>query len=732
MSNQQTIATLVGKLRFEADYSALIKFEQALDRVSRKMDAMTKKAAVRLGLSPKGESKTAAQAHTARMREHKLEVALARAKKATFAAELQGQKLTFAGQKESQALQTASLRTQQAQAVLAEKAARAQAAQLKVDGARQRNQQSLEQAKVRQARLEKLLEQQSAKAAQAKARELREMTALQRAEMQLQQLRAAGARKARQDAEQRTRQQRRDAQQQQRQQKAEQARQITAQRQTERFQQSQQRFQWAQQRHARWQANSSKPAAGVGFGAGLDVMAMARNHPIVAGMAGLATAIYALEARMDKVTDRVSGSEQYDNIFKQIGGKNPDNVEYAKSRFFEIGSEFGTSVDMSALENYRKYILQQVSLGKSLEQATKGYALQQAAFRGAGMDKMRQERAAYQLSQIQAKGRPEGADVNDLFDAAPLLATPIRQAAADRLGFKGKPEELAGWFKKSVTDGLITAADFNKGMADFVRDNADIIATQQQSIDAAKQRLENDKIIQQAQIDQSEALKASIHERIAAERELVAAMKPVKEAMAEFDTALMGATARVLNFFFKPQDVSELNADIDVKRKVVEDLKAKGLKPNHPAMKIAESDLRNAQRALTDSQVKQKLPVTADKVEDVAPSLLRDNPAQEQVPAFLRKLENRLLQLPQQSQFLSPLGREATASSIFNDHSTTNTTRVLQVNATVSIDASSAEDVKRATKELENQFKGIARRSFQQHFDDALTTSAQSMQQARR
>lgn len=726
--SDKTIATLVGKLRFEADYSALLKFEKMLDRVAAKMDAMTKKAETKLGIKPKTEkSQTAAQAHSARMREHKLEVALARAKKATFAAELQGQKLQFAGQREQATLATAQLRTQQQQAVLAEKQARAQQAQLKADGVRQKNQLTLEQAKIRQARLEKLLEQQQHKAAQAKARELQEMTKLQRAEMQLQQLRAAGARQVRRDVERRAAQQRREAQQQQRQQRAEQARQVTAQRQTERFQQSQQRFQWAQQRHQAWEANKSNVGAGVGF----DALAIARNHPLVAGLAGLATAIYALEARLDKVTDRTSNSEQYENIFRQIGGKNADNVQYVKSRFFEIGDKFGTSVDKATLEDYRKYILQQVSLGRSLEQATAGYELQQAAFRGAGMDQTRQERAAYQLSQIQAKGRPEGQDVNDLFDAAPLLATPIRQAAADRLGFKGAPEELAGWFKQAVTDGLITAADFNKGIEDFVKANADIIAIQQQSIDAARQRLENDKIIQQVEIDQSESLKASIHERIAAERELVEAMKPVKETLAVFDTALMNATARVLNFFFKPQEVSKLEDDVKSKQKAVDDLKAKGLKPNHPALKIAESDLRGAKQALTDAQVKQGLPVTADNVKDVAPYLMPQKP--KELPEFLKKLESSLLRIPQDNGIISPTGQpRTTADSIVNDNSTTNTTRVVQVTAHVAIDASSADDVKRAAKELELQVENMAKKSFDSMFNGKLDTAKTNLVQTKK
>ncbi|MFI8608419.1 tape measure protein [Pseudomonas sp. NPDC077649] len=714
--SDKVIASLVGKLRFEADYSALLKFEKMLDRVAQKMDAMTKKAEIKLGIKPKAEkSQTAAQAHNARMREHKLEVALARAKKATFAAELQGQKLQFAGQKESQALQTATLRTQQQQAILAEKAARAQQAQLKADGVRQKNAITLEQAKIRQARLEKLLEAQQAKTNALKTKELREMTALQRAEMQLQQLRAAGARQVRRDNERRAQQQRREAQQQQRQQTA-------AQRQETRFQQSQQRFQWAQQRHQAWEANKSNVGAGFGF----DALAVARNHPIIAGLAGVATALYALQARLDQVQDRVSSSEQYENIFRQIGGKNPDNVKFVKDRFFEIGDKYGTSVDKVALEDFRKYVLQQVSLGKSLEQAAAGYELQQAAFRGAGMDKTRQERAAYQLSQIQAKGRPEGADVNDLFDAAPLLATPIRQAAADRFGFKGAPEELAGWFKQAVTDAKITAADFNQGMANFVRDNADIIAIQQQSIDAAKQRLENDKIIQQVQIDQSEALKASIHERIAAERELVEAMKPVREALAIFDTALMKATASVLNFYFKTPEVSKLEADVKAKQDKVESIE-KWAQPDHPALQRAEKDLAKAKRKLTDVQVKQGIPVTADK----APGyLLNQEQREQQVPEFLQKLEQGLMKLPQ--NFISPLGEFRSPESIINDHSTTNTTRVVQVTAHVAIDASSADDVKRAAKELELQVEDMAKKSFDAMFTGKLDTAKTNLVQTKK
>lgn len=54
---EKTIATLVGKLRFDVDHSGLLKFEKLLDGISRKMQAMQRQAATlqrKLGISPKG------------------------------------------------------------------------------------------------------------------------------------------------------------------------------------------------------------------------------------------------------------------------------------------------------------------------------------------------------------------------------------------------------------------------------------------------------------------------------------------------------------------------------------------------------------------------------------------------------------------------------------------------------------------------------------------------------
>lgn len=289
----------------------------------------------------------------------------------------------------------------------------------------------------------------------------------------------------------------------------------------------------ATERHQAWKARQEEPQ-GLGLG----------GFAVAVSAAG--AALYSLTAAFGYASERVakrqedaSASEQFNTALESSAGKNPANQKFARDRYLDISNKYGIELSVDSSKAYAQFIQGQMALGKTLTQATNIFESQSATFRAAALDKEAQKRAAYQLNQIRAKGKPEGSDVNDLFDAVGgPVASSIRAAAAERLGFKGKVEEQAGWFKAQVTAGVILARDFDTGMQNFLNKNQDILAKQMNSIAAAQQRSENQAFVNDNAINSSAELKAVILERVEAERQLNTVLQPLRESLAAFDLGL--------------------------------------------------------------------------------------------------------------------------------------------------------------------------------------------------
>lgn len=708
--SEKVIASLIGRLRFDVDSSGLRSFERMLDNVAKRMallDQQAQKLQRRLDRksSAPARAKADASARHALSREHRIERALQTTRKETFRDELAAQKLQYTGQLQQAKLTTESVRARQQQAVLDEKSARALQAQLKAQGIEQKNNSNLEASKLRQARLEKMLTAQQAKTIAAQQQQLRSMTTLQRAEVSLQQLRAEGARKVAKFNEQR-------AAQQQAQSRRNQTQQVAEQRRTEKFQQSQQRFQWAQQRQQHWQATRGTGKPAVGFGAGFDVAGLARANPILAGVAGVGAALVMLEQRIKATSNRVSESEQYENVLEQTGGKNKANQEFVRKEFERIAEKYGSSVDMESAKDFRTNIMTATSGGKmSLEAAVKQYETQQAAFRGAGMNREEQSRALIQLRQVRAKGVGDTEDYKTLMEAAPLIGDAIGAAWAKRTGFKGETKDIQGALLKSIPKGGLLAADFNNALSNFVVENKAAIEKQSKSIQAAQQRAENDKFLQQQDIDQSQELKAAIQERIKAEREMTKAMQPVNEALAKFDAALISATASVLNYYFKTPEVKELESKVATAQSALD--KTQSFSPSHPARQIAESDLQKAKRELLDARLKAKLPVRGEPV----PGYLKkgEDAKNRPLPPFLNNLEESLFRLPKDTGATSQLFKEIpqnTVSNLLTEKVVNNTTTNAPVtNHNIFNITGSQLSPQEIAEEIEGRMAEIARES---------------------
>ncbi|MCQ6258400.1 tape measure protein [Pseudomonas sp. Q11] len=524
----EEVARLTGKLVFDVNTSPLQRFmamlkaaEASMARVGKEATALQAKLSKAFNISAsKGASaermKLDASIRRSLDKELLTETKLSKLRRQQFATQISEQKLVSAGTKQEAWLQTNALKAQQQQAVLLSKQHKAQQEALKVELGKAKLNTTAEQSALRQARLADILQKRQARTVQLQQQAMIQQTRFQRAELALNNARANGIRQAERWATTKAATANREA------------------RATE-------RHQFAAQRHEAWQARQAAPKP-MDFG-GLAIGLTAAS----AALYGLVRGVSYLSERVTQRQSDASGAEQFNTALQSAGGKNPENQKFARDQFVDISNKYGQEVSVETAKSFALFIQGQLALGKSLTIATKMFEDQSATFRAAALDKEAQKRANYQLNQIRAKGKPEGSDVNDLFDAVGgVVAASIRQAAATRLNFKGKVEEQAGWFKKAVTDGKILAKDFDQGMTNFLKTNVDLLDKQMNSIAAAQQRAENQSYLNDNAINSSEELKGVILERIQAERDLNAAMQPFKETLALLDLGLTKLSTSML------------------------------------------------------------------------------------------------------------------------------------------------------------------------------------------
>ena len=526
MSIQEEIARLTGKLVFEVSSAPLTKFlgmlktaETAMARVGKEAQQLQAQLNKTFGVSGKGlgseRIKLNADIRRSLDKELATETKLSKLRRQQFAEGLAQQRLIAAGTKQESWLQSAALKDQVQRAVVAAKLQKVQQETIRTKLGEAKLHGAAEQSALRQARLADILQKRQARTVQLQQQAVLAQNKFQRAETALNNARASGIRQA------------------ERYEASKVAAAVREARTAVRQDQASQRFAFAAERHAAWKARQDAPKE-MGFG-GLAVGFSAAS----AAVYSLVKGIGYLNERIQQRQEGASTAESFNSALQGAGGKNPSNQKFARDQFVDISNKYGMEVSVETAKSFALFVQGQLALGKTLTQATKMFEDQSAVFRSASLDKEQQKRAAYQLNQIRAKGRPEGSDVNDLFDAVGgVVAASIRQAAATRLNFKGKVEEQAGWFKQSVTDGKIKAADFDQGMTNFLNGNRDLLARQMNSIAANQQRAENQAYLNDNAANTNSELKAVILDRIKAENELNTAMQPLKNTLMEFDQGL--------------------------------------------------------------------------------------------------------------------------------------------------------------------------------------------------
>lgn len=531
---EEVIAKLVGQIEVRADHSPLIRLHQYMQQVKQQMvalgkeaDTLSAKLSQKLGIKSRSDNqaKIAKDMRQALDAELKTEQQFMKAKAQTMRADLMGRKLSLATTREQSFITTAALKDQQAMAVLAAKQHKAEVERLRVQGTAAKNEITLATAKVNQQAAAERYRQAQEKTVLLQQQQLKNASALQKAQMGIEQMKERASRAATRHAEIAA------------------AAQQRASRLQEKHVQQNERFVAFQQRHAAWEARQSEPQKGS------DMSLVG----IAAGFGAVGASIWAATAAIQKVADhlgqvqtRVSDNQQFANILTQAGGKNVDNQKFAKSEFLRISKAYGTAVDNASAKDYRTFLMATMARGKSISEATQLFETQQSAFRGAGMSREEQRRTSLQLQQVRSKSQGDREDLNTFSEAAPLLVEPIRRAWALRNKYKGG--NLERDFRASTTEGNLKAIDFENGIKLFVQENKSAIENQSQSLDANTTRLANTKFIQQQGVDSNPELIASINRRIAAENELVESIKPLKEASAEVNIALMNLAAKFFKF----------------------------------------------------------------------------------------------------------------------------------------------------------------------------------------
>jgi hypothetical protein len=528
----ENIATLTGSLKFLIDIAGLRKFSAMLASADKQMQQFSKQAeALQKKLNMKfGVTGNAAQAKIDGAIQKSLDKQIATKQKlsrlqhAQNTAAISQRKLVATGQREEAFLQSASLKQQVASAILAAKQQKVQQELLKTKLGEARVQATSEQSKIREARYADILLKRQAATVKLQQQAALHQTKFQRAEAALSSARASGIRQAERYTASKAAAAAREARAQVRQ------------------EQQAKRFDFSAERHEAWKAKQAEPQ-GAGFG-GLTVGLGAAGAAVYA----LAEGIGYLNERINKRTEAASDNQQFDFTL-MAAGKNDKERARVKEAYIANSQEFGLKISRETAVAYSNQVQGFMAQGKSLEQAIQLQKDQAAVFRIGNLNKDQQYSAALQLNQGYGKDRFLGSDLRPLTDAlGTRLTTILYQAIGKALGYKGDQSKLAGFVLEAQHDGKVNGAMVQQGMRDIVAQSPELLERHKHSLEAQAMRVENDQYLQGENINKDPELIAVLGERLTAEREVVEALKPLKDSLMEFDKGLTKFNTSVMRW----------------------------------------------------------------------------------------------------------------------------------------------------------------------------------------
>lgn len=554
---EETIARLTGRLIWTADTSGLIRFERQMQRasqmmaqlgaqakrlqsqlnlkakvavesntgfaaMSRKADELKRKLQMSIGVKDTDTTtaKAAAELERNQAKQLRREALLGRARKATFAAELQQSKLVAAGKKEDLSLATASVRLEQQKAVLAAKQSAAQQASLKSQGLDQKNQQTLLAAKARQMRLEQLVQQTAIKTQTLQARHAQTLTGVQRAELALQQARERGQR------------------QQEKFQQSQVAAKLRESRQEQGAQQRASRFGFTQERHAAWQASQARRETERSDGGGVSLMGL------TGAVAGITAAAYiatkAFDALADRVKDRQKGAEEaqsFNNVFKSISPDEKVQTD-ARERFIKSQKENAGVIDEETAKDFRVMASNMLAAGKTMDQVMSVWENRQKTFAIAGTSKDDNRELNKQLGQLASDGTGNKQDADIINNRMPMIVPfVVREYMKDnkitdfQQGLKAFNSDLKG-------GAGIKGEWYENAMTNLVASHQADLERNRNSVANAQTQADNQVFLANNAVNTSEELTTAMNENIKAHRDLNDAMAPLRNTMLALDIGL--------------------------------------------------------------------------------------------------------------------------------------------------------------------------------------------------
>ncbi|MFJ3006150.1 hypothetical protein [Pseudomonas fluorescens] len=519
----EEIARLTGKLVFDVSTGPLSRFmqllkaaEQQMASVGKQAEALQKKLNMKFGVTAARSEKLKIDASVQQSFTKQLatEAKLSKLRRQQFATQLAEQKLVSAGKREEAFLQSASLKDQVQRAVLAAKQHAAEQASLKTELGKARVQATVEQSKIREARLADILQRRAERTVKLQQQAASHATAMQRAELAMTAARQRGERMAEKYAQ------------------SKQAARLREERAAVRADQQTKRFDFAAERHEAWKAKQAEPEA-MGFG-GLTVGLGAA----AAGLYGLVSAVGYLNRRIELRQETAADNQQFDNTLLAAGNNEKERARI-KEAYISNSQEYGMKIDRESAVAYSNMIQGFRAQGKTLEEAIQLQKDQAAVFRIGNLDKTQQYSAALQLNQGYSKDRFMGQDLRPLTDAlGTRLTTILYQAIGKALGYKGDQNKLAGFVLEAQHDGKVNGAMVQQGLRDIVAQSPELLERHKHSLDAQAVRLENDRYLQGENVNRDPELIAALGDRLTAERELTEALRPLKDSLMEFDKGL--------------------------------------------------------------------------------------------------------------------------------------------------------------------------------------------------
>ena len=263
------------------------------------------------------------------------------------------------------------------------------------------------------------------------------------------------------------------------------------------------------------------------------------------GIAGLGVgagvaAVGAVNGQLDTVQDRVIKNDRNRLLLGQSVGGSEERRQSAVDWYKDKTQKYGLDAE-GGIQTFNQAMLQLRDTGMTAQKSANTYDTFMQRFALQHMTADQQAGAIRQITQIVGKGNVTQEDLGALLENGDAgIKRLVAQAWAERTKYKG--QNLMGDYIKAQSLGKVKAEDLLQAYAISAKKNADALNEATNSLAANAQRLRNDQFWNQFERD-GEAISEATKDRIAAERELESAMKPLKDRFNEMEAAGMRLSA---------------------------------------------------------------------------------------------------------------------------------------------------------------------------------------------